>query len=205
VSDAVGPGAKVRSRRGAVLALLEVESGAWRAERAEELRREIEHAVGDTVSAGMGGPRPRSAGPYGVAYRAEHALALGRALFGSGRVIRYDELGAYAFILGRPTSELEGFCERVLGPLTDPRHRDLLRTLEEFVRAHGSLNEVARRMYLHRNTVRQRLHRIADLCGADLNDHEDRLLLQLALLGRTALERIGDGGSAHRTDLAEAP
>lgn len=201
VSTLLGPDAKVRSRSGAVLAMIEVETGQWGSETAESLRRSVESTLSETVSVGVGGPRPRSAGPYGVAYQAEQALALGRTLFGPGRVTRYDELGAYAFVLGRPTFELRAYCERTLGALADPKHAELMRTLEEFLRAHGSLNEVARRMYLHRNTVRMRLRRIAEITGADLEAHDDRLVLQLAVLGRAALDRMG----ADRTHLAEAP
>ena len=65
-----------------------------------------------------------------------------------------------------------------------------MRTLDAFLRLHGSLNAVARELYLHRNTVRQRLRRIAMLTGADLGDADERLALQLALLGRAALARL---------------
>jgi DNA-binding PucR family transcriptional regulator len=84
---------------------------------------------------------------------------------------------------------LRSFCARVLGPLYDERHADLRRTLEEYIRAHGSQSSVSRSLYLHRNTVRQRLRRIEELTGADLDDPEERLMLQLALLGHAELER----------------
>jgi DNA-binding PucR family transcriptional regulator len=84
---------------------------------------------------------------------------------------------------------LRAFCSRVLGPLADERHTDLRRTLEEYIRAHGSQSSVSRNLYLHRNTVRQRLRRIEELTGAALGDPDERLMLQLALLGLTELER----------------
>ena len=65
-----------------------------------------------------------------------------------------------------------------------------MKTLDAYLRLHGSLNAVARDLFLHRNTVRQRLRRISKLTGADLNDADARLALQLALLGRRALERL---------------
>ena len=65
-----------------------------------------------------------------------------------------------------------------------------MRTLDAYLRLHGSLNAVARDLYLHRNTVRQRLRRITKLTGADLKNADSRLALQLALLGRSALERL---------------
>lgn len=74
--------------------------------------------------------------------------------------------------------------------LDDDRHADLVKTLEAYLKLHGSVNGVARELYLHRNTVRQRLRRIGQLTGAKLNDADDRLALQLALLGHQALERI---------------
>lgn len=84
---------------------------------------------------------------------------------------------------------LRTFCVRVLGPLASERHAELRRTLEEYLRAHGSQSSVSRSLYLHRNTVRQRLRRIEELTRADLDDPEQRLLLQLALLGYAELER----------------
>src|SRR5438094_223954 len=123
--------------------------------------------------------------------QAEQAVVVGRGLRGDGRVTLFDDLGPYCFVLGRPESDIREFADRILGPLAeDGRHADLLRTLDAYLRLHGSLNAVARDLFLHRNTVRQRLRRIAKLTGADLGDAEARLALQLALLGRQALERL---------------
>ena len=116
---------------------------------------------------------------------------LGRALRGEGRVTLFDDLGPYCFVLGRPESDIREFANRILGPLADgERYADLVRTLDSYLRLHGSLNGVARDLFLHRNTVRQRLRRISKLTGADLKDADSRLALQLALLGRQALERL---------------
>ncbi|HEY8757224.1 MAG TPA: helix-turn-helix domain-containing protein [Candidatus Limnocylindria bacterium] len=43
---------------------------------------------------------------------------------------------------------------------------------------------------MHRNTVRQRLRRIADLTGADLEDADQRVQLYLAVLGQNALREL---------------
>lgn len=84
---------------------------------------------------------------------------------------------------------LGAFCSRVLGPLANEKHSELRKTLDEYIRSHGSQSSVSRNLYLHRNTVRQRLRRIEELTGADLDDPEERLMLQLALLGHAELER----------------
>ena len=97
-----------------------------------------------------------------------------------------ERLSNPALVLGE-----HEFADRTLGPLADgEQHAELVRTLDAYLRLHGSLNAVARDLYLHRNTVRQRLRRITKLTGADLKNADSRLALQLALLGRSALERL---------------
>jgi len=94
-------------------------------------------------------------------------------------------------VLGQPASEIRAFSDQVLGPLAaDERNADLVQTLDAYLRLQGSVNGVARELYLHRNTVRHRLRRIAKLTGADLTDADALLALRLAILGRQALTRL---------------
>lgn len=158
---------------------------------AEALRRAEAERTGDRdLSAGLGGPRDRERSLQLVALQAEQAVRLGRALNGPGQVTAFADLGPYCFVLGRPTAEIRTFCKTILGPLAERAQHDELRTLEEFLRAHGSLNAVARALFLHRNTVRHRLKRISELTGADLEDADQRLQLQLAVLGQNALQSL---------------
>ncbi|HEV8535351.1 MAG TPA: helix-turn-helix domain-containing protein [Candidatus Limnocylindria bacterium] len=182
----------VRSRNGVVAALRELGAPIDARATADALRSRLAQATGDSaLSAGVGGPKRGTTGAHLALLQAEQAVVLGRALRGEGRATLFDDLGPYCFVLGRPESDIREFSDRILGPLADgDRHAELVRTLEAYLRLHGSLNAVARALYLHRNTVRQRLRRIAKLTGADLKDADSRLALQLALLGRSALERL---------------
>ena len=121
--------------------------------------------------------------------RAEQAVAIERGNGGRGKTTHFEDIGAYRFVLGQPEIDIEASSERALGTLAEDeeRYADLLKTLDAFIRLHGSVNAVARDLFLHRNTVRQRLRRIAKLTGADLAKSDDRLALQLALIGRQAL------------------
>jgi purine catabolism regulator len=158
---------------------------------AEAMRLAEADRVGDpTLSAGLGGPRDAERSMQLAALHAEQAVRLGRALNGPGRVTAFADLGPYCFVLGRPTEEIRSFCRTILGPLAEDAQRDELRTLEEFLRAHGSVNGVARALFLHRNTVRQRLKRIGQLTGADLEDADQRVQLYLAVLGQNALAQL---------------
>ena len=69
---------------------------------------------------------------------------------------------------------------------------ELLETLSAFLDANGALEATARALFVHANTVRYRMRRIAELCGHSPMDARGALTLQLALvLGRLA---AGDGG-----------
>lgn len=158
---------------------------------AESLRRSEADRIGDpSLSAGLGGPRDAERSLQLTTLHAEQAVRLGRALNGPGLVTAFADLGPYCFVLGRPTEEIRTFCRTILGPLAEDAQRDELRTLEEFLRSHGSVNGVARALLLHRNTVRQRLKRIGRLTGADLEDADQRVQLYLAVLGQNALAQL---------------
>lgn len=198
--DGALPGkvAGTRRRAATLVAIVEPRPGVTPRQIAESARRAAEAVPGASpVSLGVAGPRRGAAGAHAAAIEAEQALAIGRALHSDGRTTSFEELGPYCFVLGRPRSEIRGFVERVLGPLETERDRyeDLAQTLEAYLDAHGSLNEVARRLFLHRNTVRQRLRRIAEVTGADLDDADSRLALQLAILGRRALDQLEAGAA----------
>ena len=192
VAQALEPSTRVTEARGpTVVAIIRMPDEADAREIAEALRARVADAVADvSVSVGLGGPRDRERSLQLAALQAEQAVRLGRALFGAGRITAFGDLGPYCFVLGRPTDEIRSFCRTMLGPLADRAQREELRTLEEFLRSHGSLNAVARALFLHRNTVRQRLKKISELTGADLEDAGQRVQLYLAVLGQNALEEL---------------
>lgn len=173
------------------ITLLQLAPGEDPRAAADVRRRAEARRVGDPgLSAGLAGPRAPGRSLRIAALQAEQAARIGRALEGPGRVTAFGDLGPYCFILGRSTAEIRAFCRAVLGPLADDPQHDELRTLEVFLRHHGSLNAVARTLFLHRNTVRQRLKRISALTGADLEDAGQRVQLYLAVLGQQALTQL---------------
>jgi sugar diacid utilization regulator len=160
-------------------------------EEAERLRVLVGDGVADEVSAGVAGPKPGQSGAHFALLQSQHALTIGRGLHGHGRTVHFDELGPFCFVLTQPTDDIRAFATRVLGPLiSEDRDDELFDTLESYLRHSGSVNTVARQLYLHRNTVRHRLRRVRKLIGADLADPDTRLSLQLAILGWRALEQI---------------
>src|SRR3954468_9137529 len=187
VTEAAPGGAKVvRTRPDVVAAVFEVGDGVDARIEGERLRRIVAEETDDpAVTVAVSGPKRGATGAHLALLQAEQAVAVERGNGGKARTTHFDDLGPYRFVLGQPDSDIEAQTERALGALADDedRHADLIKTLEAFIRLHGSVNAVARDLSLHRNTVRQRLRRIAQLTGADLTSANDRLSLQLALIG----------------------
>jgi purine catabolism regulator len=80
---------------------------------------------------------------------------------------------------------LADLVEEQLGPLLrTPRAETLVRTLEAYLDSGGSKAATARVLHLRRQSVHQRLARIAALLGRDLDDARQQTALRLALAAR---------------------
>ena len=61
------------------------------------------------------------------------------------------------------------------------KNTDLLMTLETYLECAGNLTKTSERLFVHRNTLIQRLERIQSLCEVDLQDRANWLTLQIAI------------------------
>ncbi|MFC9812808.1 PucR family transcriptional regulator [Streptomyces virginiae] len=87
----------------------------------------------------------------------------------------------------REHPDLAAFVDRAIGPLRahDTTSRPpLLPTLETYLAHAGRKAETARELHLNRQTLYNRLARISELLGTDLDDPETVLSLSLALRAR---------------------
>jgi DNA-binding PucR family transcriptional regulator len=126
-----------------------------------------------------------SAGQSARAYRqALDAAMIGRALLGDGGAIGYAEVGAYRYLVhiraeDAPHDRMRAAVDRLID--YDARRRTaLLDTLERYLAERRSVIESARELFIHPNTLRQRLGRIEELTGLNL-DEDDLLSLELAI------------------------
>ena len=65
----------------------------------------------------------------------------------------------------------------------------LYRTLEVYLESEASVQKTAKRLYLHRNTVSYRLHRITKLCQVDLGNSQTRFLLTVSFQIRSYIDQ----------------
>jgi hypothetical protein len=107
---------------------------------------------------------------------------------GAPRPVSADDLLPERALAGDPEARAQ-LIEHVFGPLI--RAGDvLIETLTAFLDAGGALEATARALYVHANTVRYRLRRVAEVCGEVPTDPRGALTLRVALvLGR--LDAVG--------------
>ncbi|GAA1619545.1 helix-turn-helix domain-containing protein [Kribbella sancticallisti] len=100
-------------------------------------------------------------------------------------VASFKDLGTHRLLLGlQDTETLRSFADGVLQPLREyDRRRDaeLEPTLRAFLQYDGQYAATASALYVHVNTLRNRLAKITELTGRDTGRTEDRVDLYLAL------------------------
>jgi GAF domain-containing protein len=129
---------------------------------------------------------------------AADAARIARSLAASGGAVSYERLGAYRYLVNLELDEAPrdryGQAVSALIDYDRDRNANLVDTLERYLAARCSVAASARALYIHPNTVRQRLERIQQITKLDLRE-EDLLSLELALkvarLRRVREERGG--------------
>jgi GAF domain-containing protein len=115
---------------------------------------------------------------------ARHALVGASVMGRQGGVVTYDELGAYKYLLriapdpGAHDSTIAAVAK--LARYDHDRNASLLATLEEYMRRRGNISATSEALYVHPNTLRQRLRRIGELTGLDLR-RDDWLMVEIAV------------------------
>lgn len=173
----------VADARRTLVALVPVRSERWSTLLEQALTEALasahaQVAVGYSDSTAEGGD-------YALAFRqARLACAIAHAS-GPGRPVRgYPGLGAQRYLWAisqeRDPDPLELAVGRLL-ELDRGRGSDLFRTLEAYLDFQGNARQAAAALYVHRNTLRQRLRRIHETIGLDPADPSVAFDLLLAV------------------------
>ncbi len=113
---------------------------------------------------------------------AEAAASVGGLIRGTPGVTGFDELGPYRYLHSLAGEDDRDSAQKRLALLVGYDRRrgtQLLDTLEGYLDHRGNVVGTSRALFIHPNTLRQRLDRIQRESGIDL-DHEDWLSLSVA-------------------------
>ena len=98
---------------------------------------------------------------------------------------RFERIGSHGMLMAMHDDHmLREFAAAVLGPLREHdrlRQTELERTLRTYLQLDGRLSDSAAALFVHVNTLRNRLARIEELTGRTLSSTDDRVDLYLAL------------------------
>ena len=151
----------------------------------EQLRLDCEElGVELGVNIGLSDSERGASGARRRMREAADAARIGRSLSQGGGAVAYERLGAYRYLVNLELDEAPrdryGQAVTALIEYDHGRNGRLVETLERYLAARCSVAASARALYIHPNTVRQRLERIQQITGLDLQA-EDLLSLELAL------------------------
>jgi sugar diacid utilization regulator len=156
-------------------------------QRQETLRRWLAQlgTDGDGMCVGYSAAHTGVRAAHQALVEARQALSMSQRQGYQGGVSGYAAAWVRELLTSAHSHELlERIHEALLQPLIthDRSHRhDLVRTLGMFLSTGTRIQQTADLLGVHRNSVMYRLQRATELTGADLDDGDTRLLLQLVL------------------------
>ncbi len=177
---------KLSTLRGDELILVTATKGGARPrELAEAICKDLDRAMPGAITC-IGVSR-RLASPDlipSACKDARAALAVIRQA-GQNRVLAVEDIGVAGLLMSlRDGADFRQFAvEKMRGLLTEktPQREMLLDTLRTYFGCNCSQHATAERLRLHQKTIAYRLEKIEKMTGLDLNSHESRMLLDLAV------------------------
>ncbi|GHO49985.1 helix-turn-helix domain-containing protein [Ktedonospora formicarum] len=120
---------------------------------------------------------------------ATEALQMGQTMQASSAqqpaITHFNDLGVYRYLYKiAHMDDLRDIYQEQVANIDDYDRRkntELLSTLETYLECAGNLTRTSERLYVHRNTLIQRLERIQSLCSIDLQERSNWLTFQVAI------------------------
>lgn len=98
----------------------------------------------------------------------------------------YQQLGMYKLLLAMENTEvMQEYYQETLGKLEEYDHvneTDYLHFLKQYFDSGCSTQDVAAKLYIHRNSVTYKLHKIEEILGRSVSGQEDRMSLRIAFM-----------------------
>ena len=116
---------------------------------------------------------------------AQKAVALSKKLNTDRNIYYYSDLKYYRLLDQIDNKDLVNeFIRDNISKIIDydrENNAELLLTLEKYINNNWNTSRTAEEMYLHYNTIKQRINKIEEITGFDLADNETRFNINLAI------------------------
>ncbi|WP_249435782.1 PucR family transcriptional regulator [Paenibacillus sp. Marseille-Q4541] len=146
---------------------------------------------GVIIHAGFGKVRQKMTESQVSFAEAYQVIEVSRSVDSMKDVLFYDKLGVYQLLKATPYTFLQSFVDDHLGVLVryDEKHDlHLLDTLKAYMDYFGSKLETAKALYIHRQTLYNRLDKLEELLGEDWLAPHRRTSIEMALLAHDMLQ-----------------
>jgi GAF domain-containing protein len=150
-----------------------------------DLARQMRSEQNVRLSIGIGNPC-QGIGDFRRGFaEASEAQQMGESLNRDGGVTHFNDLGVYRYLykIARMDDLRDMYQEQVARIANYDRRKgtDLLDTLETYLECAGNLTKTSGKLFVHRNTLIQRLERLQSLCDIDMQERANWLTLQVAI------------------------
>jgi GAF domain-containing protein/sugar diacid utilization regulator len=159
----------------------------------QELAHQMHHEHDVDLSIGIGNACQHISDYRRGFAEANEALQMGQNLRdGKGNenkrlpiVTHFNDLGVYRYLykIAHMDDLRDVYQDQVarIDSYDRRKNTDLLDTLEIYLECAGNLTKTSERLFVHRNTLIQRLERLQSLCDIDLQERSNWLTLQVAI------------------------
>jgi DNA-binding PucR family transcriptional regulator len=159
----------------------------------QELVHQMHHEHDVDLSVGIGNTCQHISDYRRGFAEANEALQMGQNLRdGKGHenkrqpiVTHFNDLGVYRYLykIAHMDDLRDVYQDQVarIDSYDRRKNTDLLDTLEIYLECAGNLTKTSERLFVHRNTLIQRLERLQSLCDIDLQERANWLTLQVAI------------------------
>jgi len=107
---------------------------------------------------------------------AKLALQFGQGWFKDQKVFHYNDLGILRLLMHVHQGILSDFSEDYLSVLMESDQEsgtEYMKTLLSYIQFRGRMDETAEALFIHPNTLRNRIKKIEEMLGIDLQDPEE--------------------------------
>ena len=156
-----------------------------------ELARQMHSEYGVQLSIGIGNACQNISDYRRGFAEANEALQMGQNLQQEADahikplVTHFNDLGVYRYLykIARMDDLRDVYQDQIalIDNYDSRKNTELLNTLEVYLECAGNLTKTSERLYVHRNTLIQRLDRLQSLCEVDLQERSNWLTLQIAI------------------------
>ncbi|MFS0870746.1 PucR family transcriptional regulator [Paenibacillus xylanilyticus] len=173
------------------------------ASTSHKLAKSLENIVGEVrrfagrnlkqvaIHAGFGKIRNRLTDMPDSLQEAYQVIEVSRSVNRMEHICFYERMGIYQMLKALPQSFLRPFVNDHLGVLIEydrTHHLQLVETLEAYLQNFGSKRDAAAQLFIHRQTLYNRLEKLEELMGPGYMEQGRRVCLEMALLAHNMIE-----------------